>query len=423
MNKADLHEKWSKYCDTNKLVDDMMALLNKYNHRNSEHGVCELLDKYFFNKEPLIKLFATSNHYIGNMRISTVESFDRRCNANEIQKVFYEYNLLDYPHYHIRKYEDSKGKKLENYRDEKVGMTHVTIDSLLNNATLKERCKNINQFDFNSGATKESDAKANGCYWFMSHFQNKATHSVLQSDYASIYDKSAPVLKAGTKTSRAFNKVCQHYGIDKEEYYNKMFAKYADLVSDLKRKMNFVISLNPLDYLTMSIGVSWHSCHSIANGGWKGGCLSYMLDKTSIITYVVENLEGKIHEIPKHYRQMIHYDDGMFASNRIYPADNDGALNLYDKLRGFVTTEFSELLNEDGEWIVGGSYSASRHIESAGVHYKDYNTKSECRIFYPHSKADTIPFRLMRVGHEGICTYCGREFTESSRVAHSSCRF
>ena len=47
MMKAELKERWGIYCDTDKLVDDMMALLTKYHHRNTEHGVGEILNTYF----------------------------------------------------------------------------------------------------------------------------------------------------------------------------------------------------------------------------------------------------------------------------------------------------------------------------------------------------------------------------------------
>lgn len=39
MIKAELNARWGMYCDTDKLVTDMMALLNKYNHECTEHGV------------------------------------------------------------------------------------------------------------------------------------------------------------------------------------------------------------------------------------------------------------------------------------------------------------------------------------------------------------------------------------------------
>ena len=84
MNKADLKKKWSKYCDTDQLVDDMRNLLNNYNHRNSIHGVCTLLDTYFEQKAPMIEMFMKSKHYIGNMRISLEKEFERQLNSNAI---------------------------------------------------------------------------------------------------------------------------------------------------------------------------------------------------------------------------------------------------------------------------------------------------------------------------------------------------
>lgn len=62
--KANLKEAWGQYCDTDKLVDDVMSLLTKYNHRNSEHGVCIMLNEYFTNKKDLIELLQKSEHYM-----------------------------------------------------------------------------------------------------------------------------------------------------------------------------------------------------------------------------------------------------------------------------------------------------------------------------------------------------------------------
>ncbi len=63
MNKADLKAKWAAYCDTDKLVDDAMNLLTKYGHKNTEHGICVLLDTYFTNKKSLMDMFKESVHY------------------------------------------------------------------------------------------------------------------------------------------------------------------------------------------------------------------------------------------------------------------------------------------------------------------------------------------------------------------------
>lgn len=419
MNKAELSAKWGKYCDTNTLVDDVMELLTTYRHRNTVHGVCTLLDKFFTNKESLIKLFASSNHYIGNLRIKTTQSFDRQINRSEISRFFTTHRgefMVQKPLMRV----DDKGCAQMDYM--KADTKFVDLSSLVDNAALKEMVENLRKFTDN-GITMESYNFNNQVqqYWYF--FQEQCCSNIRQ-DLAPRYDSKAPSFKAGMKTSRAFNAYCHYYGLDKKETYNKSFAQYADLVSALKRNMDYVISLNPLDYLTMSNGVSWHSCHRLNGGGWKGGCLSYMLDKTSIITYVVEDIKSnaKIHLIPKYYRQMIHYDDGMFMQNRLYPQENDGAVDLYDKFRGFLKEEFNEILNNDGEWDVeGGSTACVDHARSTGAHYVDYTHNNRCNIFYPHAKATDMRSKILRIGHEGICTYCGCKFTDCGMIAHSTC--
>ena len=114
MKKADLKKKWFKYCDTNKLVDDTIELLRRYQHPTTEHGVCKLLDTYFTNKEPLIKMFMNSNHYIGNMRICLEKEFDRQIDSNEIYRFFGKfYDAVGTAS--MVKRQDSDGKEIFDY--------------------------------------------------------------------------------------------------------------------------------------------------------------------------------------------------------------------------------------------------------------------------------------------------------------------
>ena len=93
MNKADLKQVWGNYCDTDKLVDDMMALLTKYHHENTEYGVCTVLNQYFVSKKQLIDLFTKSTSYIGNMRICLDVELSRNSNSREIKDF-----VCNFPH-------------------------------------------------------------------------------------------------------------------------------------------------------------------------------------------------------------------------------------------------------------------------------------------------------------------------------------
>ena len=114
MNKADLKQKWSKYCDTDQLVDDMMRLLRKYGHGFTEHGICIALDTYFTNKEPLIKMISGSKNYLGNMRIAVQKEFDRQLCGNEVYHFINQFERTFHPRL-LLKEKDEDNKSLSEY--------------------------------------------------------------------------------------------------------------------------------------------------------------------------------------------------------------------------------------------------------------------------------------------------------------------
>lgn len=434
MNKKELSTKWSKYCNTDKLVDDAIALLKEYNHACTEVGVCALLDKYFTNKEPLIKLFATSKNYIGDMRIASEKEFDRNINGREVRK-FFENASQKFYISELAKYADEDGKTILDFLP--TGKKMFTIAELPNAEQQKQKTDAMRKFNYMTHETVKSMNARNAILHYFSFFSNIG-ESTLSNNYQPNNYEDAPVLKRGTKTSRAFNAVCTHYGVDKlhpEEKevngvkktvypYNKLFAEYSDLVSGLTRKMQFVISLNPLDYLTMSFGVNWISCQNIRSGGHMGGTLSYMLDKVSIITFCVDKIDGDIHKIPKVYRQMYHYEKNLFIQSRLYPQGNDGTTNLYDKFRGLIIDEFTELLGVEGDWQfhVGPEYCRCHAKSGHGSnHYPDYRYNRSCGIFYPENNGPSIKNHVMTIGHCGICVKCGQAYDEYGRLNHYEC--
>lgn len=433
MNKQELSAKWSKYCNTDKLADDMMELLRSYGHRNTEHGVCTVLDVYFTNKASLIEMFATSKNYIGDMRIAVEREFVRDCDGRAIRSFFSTIHAK-LPLTEMLSTIDKEGKTIFDHLS--TGKKIFDIDALPDANQQKEKLKEMNMWDYDTFTTIESHRKYDDFLDHMNFFQSLYS-PVLPRDYLHNQTRNAPELKKGTKTSRAFNKVCVHYGVDKLHPevtmvngvektvypYNKVFAEYADLVNVQTRKMHFIISLNPLDYLTMSHGINWQSCHNIRGGGCKGGTISYMLDSVSIITFVVENLEGSIHKIPKVYRQMYHYEKNLFIQNRLYPQGNDGAVNLYDKFREHVIEEFDSLLGAGGEWKhkVGPDECVAHAKNAKGSqHYPDHTYNSNACIFYPANNEPSIANHVMTIGHMGICVNCGKEYDEHGRLNHYS---
>ena len=418
MNKADLKAKWAKYCDTDKLVDDMCKLLKDYGHRNSEHGVCVVLDKYFTAKEPLIKLFATSNHYAGNMRIILKKEFDRDIDRYAISRTCRDFPNNVGADKVILKYTDNDGKTITDYLV--TGKNKICI---FNAEDIKDNTKNLKNFDITNGATKESSDNLGEFIRSTIWFSKLATAAMPEDTTAYGVE-----YKRGTKTSRAFNKMCTHFGVDKAGSYNKLFAEYADLVAGGTRSMNFIVSLNPLDYITMSVGKSWTSCHSaIARsdgyaGGACGGCVSYMLDNCSIITYVVDKLSDNLHTEGKIYRQMFHYSGEYFVQSRLYPQGNDGATDLYAKFRGFMCEEFNELLNlSKDSWTKKDAGYVQDLVRHVGFHYPDIKYNNGVSMFYPTEKEKS--FKRFTIGSNSYCFYCGERLEQNGRLSHGKCTY
>lgn len=417
MLKADLERCFGNYCDTNKLVDDVMALLTKYHYENTEHGVCEMLYEYFANKQPLIDLFMTSANYIGNMRICLNVELERTNNRNEVDAFCCNFANSVNAKSILLKYVDEYGKSIDDYT--RIGVGKFKARSLYRGnmvELLAQRNENRSKFEYD-GATKESYADYARFDENIRLFGYNPGTTLCDSIADALTQSKINVsLVSGMKTSRAFNRVCSHYGVDKLPNYNKMFAQYADMVSGLKRKVCFYISLNPLDYLTMSFGNSWSSCHTIDKknergmqngyqGMHAGGVMSYMLDKTSVITYV-HNHATENHEEGKIYRNMFHFSRGTLVQGRIYPQGNDGATDLYKEFRHIVQSEFAKLLElENNDWI-RRNCDCGKNTASYGAHYCDYLQFGECNVSYPREMPESAN-HIVEIGHERICPNCG----------------
>lgn len=427
--KEALKEAWGQYCDTDKLVDNVMTLLTKYGHRNTEHGVCTMLNEYFANKKDLIELFQKSEHYMGDMRIMIDIELERENNADDIYS-FCEnfYNNVGASKL-ILKYEDEYGKKIDDYI--RTGIKCITAKDLMKPevvAKLKNVTDARNKFA-DDKATLASHAIENECYNAMHNFKMFSL-STIDEEFSESMDAKYKV-REGMKTSRAFNRVCGFYGIDKLPKYNKLFAKYADMVSGLKRKLKFFISVNPIDYLTMSFGVNWASCHTIDKGNRRGignaysgmycgGTVSYMLDSTSIITFVHDHVptnweDGKI------YRCMFHYGKNILVQGRVYPQGNDGRTDLYKVFLNYMQDELAPIIGlTDTVWRKKEDGDVGSNVDSYGCHYRDYTSFHNCNVSYPREKSESRD-NVIKIGASGICPYCGGSITENGRISHSSC--
>lgn len=106
------------------------------------------------------------------------------------------------------------------------------------------------------------------------------------------------------------------------------------------------LSVDPKDYLLLSENNSnWESCQSL-DGEFRTGNLSYMVDTTTIVAYIANEVQENMKCIPKKmkwynkkWRVLIHIDPKRcFYLNRRYPFDS---IELEEEVYNFITKIFN----------------------------------------------------------------------------------
>lgn len=233
----------------------------------------------------------------------------------------------------------------------------------------------------------------------------------------------------GEKASRVINRICSYLGYDKHPEYNREFAKFADGLSPIIIKRHTVLSINPLDYLTMSFGNSWASCHTIDkenrrgmpnsySGQYSSGTMSYMLDESSMVFYTVDAAyDGDDYWTqPKINRQMFHYGEDKLVQSRLYPQDNDGKGEEYTPYRNIVQSIMATIFDFPNLWTLKKGCEAIRpYITSFGTHYEDYNYYGNCSL----SRIKGIDNEnRITIGSEPICIQCGERHDIQGNINH-----
>ena len=267
--------------------------------------------------------------------------------------------------------------------------------------------------------------------------------------------------RTGQKNTKIVGKICSHFGIDKiKKYgtaidhetgevkenvlidsYDRQFAKFCDALSPIKVTRHTCISLNPVDYLLMSNGNSWRSCHYIGDDASDSGCyssgtISYMLDQHSIIFYTVDaDFNGVcIESAPKISRQVFGYNDFQLLQSRLYPQNNDiGARDTYTDIRNIMQKVVADCLAAPNRWI---KKRVQNVVHGYGATcYPDWDCQSNLcstSILRGKENDDLEPIELGATpiciecgythnceesinccnNHKYICEYCGNEIDE-----------
>lgn len=367
------------------LLSNMERLLDEYDYTYSHSALNSIIDTWATNKADLITAFKKHPNYVeGKFMIAFDQDYER---AIDLRKAEYFSQWLGA--HAIRKM----------YLDVPPEIRRKTLDG--------------------GWCYLPSDL-----YYFLTNL-DRIPDRIISSEVATEINNMLPNIHAhaGQKTSRIINKICTYLGYDKAPDYNREFARYADGISPMTIKRHTALSLNPLDYLTMSFGNSWASCHTIDKtnkrcmphsyeGCYSSGTISYMLDPSSMVFYTVDaSANGNdLWNEPKINRQMFHYGHEKLVQGRLYPQDNDDCSQgktLYDQYRNVVQSIMAYILDVPNLWTVSkGTVSASEYIWSEGTHYRDYENYDNCTLSRLKGSQNED---YIDVGHNPICIKCGCE--------------
>ena len=188
----------------------------------------------------------------------------------------------------------------------------------------------------------------------------------------------------GQKSSRVVNKLLCKFNFDKSPNYNREFAKLADSMNPFDVKRISVLSVNIIDFLLMSNGNSWSSCHTIVNnsgsnygGCYMGGTLSYANDGESMIFYTLDSsYEGTDWCFePKINRQVFFWDYPVLVQERLYPQCNDNTeqgKELVKQYRTIVEDIFATCLEAPNLWVKENRNRASIDNRRNTFMYEDW---------------------------------------------------
>jgi hypothetical protein len=364
------------------ILDNMRELLEKYDYEYTNDALEKIVDTWESNKATLIEAFKKHPKYVdGKFLIAFDADFERGVDRTAIDKF-------------------------------SSWLTCTVFDWSVENSKLPEEIETKRKEE---GTSWLPHKIFSGIFLFFECFNGRT----LTSEQAQKINEALPNIraKANEKTSRVINRVCTYLHYNEHPDYNREFAKYADALSPMTIKRHTILSINPIDYLTMSFGNSWASCHTIdktnrrgipnsCHGAYSSGTMSYMLDESSMVLYVVDKTYNGTDYFwqDKINRQMFHFGNDKLVQGRLYPQSCDGEDTEYTTYRNTVQEIISTIFDFPNLWTV--SKEIGYRVSSYGTHYRDYTHFSYCRISI---RKDSKNDEYLRIGHDPICVTCGRE--------------
>ena len=272
---------------------------------------------------------------------------------------------------------------------------------------------------------------------FIRRFKNNAERDI-PDDIAGSFKVGAKITRFAIKCFKQWQKydgeiidvttlVDDHEEGDRTyNSFDKLYAKFADTLSELMIKKITLVSLHFCDFMLMSNGNSWLSCHYINSnnifheshcssysGCYKQGCLSYALDEPSFLFYTLPaTYEGeKYYREPKLNRMCCQYRDGILITGKCYPDNKTEKITRYRQIMQLIISSVEDVPN---------LWTFSRNIDRIttfvetdedAAHYRDYehpDQKPTISLCKHRTDLDAV----LTIGHEAYCVHCGRSLSD-----------
>ena len=418
------------------------------------------------NKAWLWNAFSKHPNYIGHGRIAFDADYERTVNKRVVDDfAIYLYDVMRREIPKEIKVSNFSYQEVVNYfealKDKKSLMEryhNVIIDGRTHDEILED-LRRFRDILMRYKDTPSKEMYRNGEYIRVSQEDIDKTNALTEligkqifgnydacitKEQADIINTFNPDIRAngGQKKSRLINKIAKLYGInfDENEITRRKYADFADAINPFVIKRHTVLSINPADYLTMSWGTNWTSCHTIDKenihgyeghaAGYRGcyssGTHSYMLDGSSFIYYTV-NGKREVEDYGKELkesRQMFHIGEDKLIQGRLYPYDQTDCdcyaePEEYTQIRVIVQRIISELFDIPNYWTNRkGTSACGESCYNHGTHYRDMTHYDNCNVsILRNSKNETN----IHIGHNPICPCCGREHDYEDTVTCGSC--
>lgn len=468
----------------NHVLDKANEILDKcriYGDASERHGLRENIENSIAAKSSLWEIFKNSPFHNGKGQLIIPMEIDRPCDeqiieeyAQYIKDIAYKYFLVDeriegYNHeeasskrYNLERLiravnymslSDNdvviKGKPFGEYRDEYRKLEEIED-------RFEEEC----YCTYGKYVSYENKRKYDKVYNLANAISRCIGHLLEDEDDIAYLSENFPrsQCRKGIKISRVVQKCLKEIGLydlaitNEREVFNKKYSHWTDAVSPMKIKKWSVLSINYVDYLTMSHGSNWTSClNTDKDNVFSSGCygdgfnsrrtLDYALDSTTMVFYTVdESYDGDDFELqPKQTRQLFHFGEGKLIQARLYPQGETSRRSIYTQYRENVEYLLANAMGEANLWSAPerGMLSVGGGIVDIGYEYHSGNyidfLRSACHGGEERDFQSEVNYVILRGSNgnedngkpviigsrDAVCIMCGERMSESYAEAIS----